>query len=1330
MPGLGPGKSLALLAYLSVRGPARRDELISLLWGEIPEDKARNAFRQSLHRLRAVLGDEVLPQDREQVAIAGNGLQSDHQLFMEGMAARRWAAAVEAYGGEFLEGLEIGEPAFDRWADAERVRLRARFEEALLAAGQDAVAAGRIDDAVRYAQRLTATAPFDERAAIFEANALVTAGRPNQAAAALQHFVERLNEELDLPTPPAVRALLERLERRGVRDASTPPSAGRVVAGFVGRSAELSRMLALVSALRAERGATLLVDGDAGIGKSRLLDEFSDRARNLGGVSILRGREAGLGGGIPYAAIADALRPIVRAPGIAGASKHLLAEAARLLPELRDNFELPAVATIEDETGRLRFFEGIAALVDAAAYERPVVVIIDDAQHASPSTIDLLTYLSRRLHQSPVLMVVAFRSDRGATGMAERLRELASAGEPDATLSLGPFPREEAEQLARDLLRNNGAVSDAALERILRAAGGRPFAIAELARQASAGELPSEAPSTLHDALFARFQTASPSQRRIFFAASLFERNASLRLLAAAAHLPEATAFEAVERLVRMGLLRIVDQGYVVAHDSTLGFLVEASGLAGRALLAGWAADALIGESDCSASELASLYAMAGRGPEAFHSARAAAFDAASVGAATEAIRLLGVALTFAPNDAARREIDSLLTAFGRTRLSLPAPVSAEKPTIAEPAVEDVRRPTPESAPVETAPPIRRSRWNSGTSRQWAVSILISLLIVVAGFGASRAIAARGTTISMPDTLVLNERDERGVNAVRFVVDASKDNPAAPVAAADGLGPAWIDSIKPPWSGPRVSPNRRWVALQRVTPHGADLFAVSADRRDTVAVGRDGDYAPLAWSPDSRALVVTRSRTLRDGSFDSDLFVAWLAAPGTHLPIDTTSSRSIAEAAWSPDGVHIAWVARSGSTRQRDIFVARADGSEARNVSANPADDYDIAWSPDGGLLAFMSTREGGTRLFVYDFDAKRLWPISDQSNEAHPIFSPDGRMVAFESTRDGDLGVYARPALGGTVRRVTPAGRQFSIAAWRGAPAAFVDRVRILAPPSLVVGDTTRLSTLVVTSANQSENVDELRWSLPDGSVLSPETGASPDSSAIPVVAHAVGSARVIASIPGWRADTLVVTVNTNQSVHVDDDFSGRTLDSRWLPLGSPAPYVGRSSSNSPGVFPNGDLEWESGVLMRSSVELRPGLHLRAKIHAPFGGRSSPATLAIGFVSSTAESAIDHLAPRFTAIVSLQWDGASGNLLYAVGQQVSTDAAPQPVEAGNTIEISIGQDRSVIFSVDGNVRRRSSLNYLGDVRGTPVQVWIGGRATGPNVAVSGFSLDVPGRAR
>lgn len=1334
--GLGPGKSLALLAYLSVRGPARRDELISMLWGEIPEEKARNAFRQSLHRLRAVLGPDFLPQERgDQLAIRGDGyLVSDRETFVVACEGRRWEAAVQVYGGEFMEGVETGEPAFDRWADAERIRLRARYEEALLEAGQDAASGGRIQDALRYGQRLTATAPFDERAALFEANTLVAAGRPGPALAALHEFQARLKDELDIAVTTNVKTLIERLEKRGTRD--TPPGGtserGSVVSPFVGRDAELSRMLGLVALLRQERGATCLLEGEAGIGKSRLLDEFAERARTLGGVSILRGREAGLGGVLPYAGVADALRPIVRASGIAGASRHLLAEAARLLPELRDGFELPDVPPIEDETGRLRFFEGIAALIDAAAYEKPVVLVVDDAQHASPSTVDLLIYLSRRLHQSPVLLVISFRSDRGAGQIIERLRDLSAAGaQADAHVTLGPLSSAETEQLVASRVR--GSAADAAtIERIVRLSGGRPFAAGELANRAALGEMPSELPVTLRDALLARFQGASPSQRRIFFAASLLERSPSLRLLAAAAHLPEAAAFEAVEQLVRTGLLRRTETGYAVAHDCTLGFVVEASGLAGRALLAGWAADALAAEPDRSEAELAALYAMSGRSADAFTHARAAAFVAASVGASTEVTRLLGIALTFAPNDGARQEIDSLLTAFGRTRLSLPAPDSAA-------AAETEDEPAAAAASETTDDKPRRRRadysppWAPATVRQWITSVVISLLIVAAGFATRRAITARRTTATIADTLVVLERDARGTNAVRYETGIIGGSVSALAAAASGqFAPTWVDSLSRPWSAPLVSPDARRVAVQRITQRGAELFVISSDRRDTIPVASGGgDNLPLGWSPDSRALLVSRSRTLSDGSFDSDLFVIWAGSPAPAVPIDTSPARTIAEAKWSPTGAWVAWVARSGVTRQRDVFIARADGSEMRNLSANPADDYDISWAPDGSLLAFTSTRAGGTRLYVYDFDNTRLWPVSDRDNESHAVFSPDGRSLAFESTRDGDLAVYARPVLGGTVRRLTPVGRQFSINTWLGAPPSYVDRLRILGNSGLSVGDTVRLSVLGVTNDNRAPASVDARWSLPDLSVASsagPTTGA--DSAAVRVVGRAIGNARVVTSIPGWRADTVVLAVNTRQPIHVEDAFTGRAIDARWIPLGSPAPYVGVSpGTGTPGVFPNGDLEWDSGLLLRSPIELRPGLHLRARVSAPFVGRPSQATLTLGFIPAVVESALDRQAPRFSSLIAVQWDGASGNLVYTVGPQTSSEIPPPSQGTSHIIEIEVEANRAVVFSVDGQVRWRSSLTFLGDVRGTPVQFWIGGRATGSSVAVGEFTLDLPERS-
>src|SRR5438552_1931947 len=78
----------------------------------------------------------------------------------------------------------------------------------------------------------------------------------------------------------------------------------------------------------------------------------------------------------------------------------------------------------EDDAARIRFFEGIAAVIDAAAYEQPLCIVIDDAQHASPASLDLLAYLSGRLRASPVLIVIAFRAERSASSVAERLRGL------------------------------------------------------------------------------------------------------------------------------------------------------------------------------------------------------------------------------------------------------------------------------------------------------------------------------------------------------------------------------------------------------------------------------------------------------------------------------------------------------------------------------------------------------------------------------------------------------------------------------------------------------------------------------------------------------------------------------------------------------------------------------------------------------------------------------------------------------------------------------------------------------------------------------------------
>src|SRR5258708_11029807 len=330
VPGLGFGKPLAMLAFLATRGEVRRDELIELLWGGNPEANARNAFRQALHRLRWALGEEVIPQDRDRVGLRrapGPLISVDRDRCLACIGAGQLLEAAELYRGDFLEGVTLGEPSFDQWVESERTQLRSQAQALLREVTQISFENGQTSRAAEFAQRLTRLAPFDEDAALLEATVLVAAGRREEAVGGLRRFSTRLDDELDLAPSARVTDMLSRIERSSgpaaVKSGRASPSASSTVP-FVGLAADLSKLLSLVGELSRERRATVMIEGAAGAGKSRLAAELIVRATSLAPLLILRGRERA-SAAVPYASIAEALRGVLRAPGVAGTSQHLLA---------------------------------------------------------------------------------------------------------------------------------------------------------------------------------------------------------------------------------------------------------------------------------------------------------------------------------------------------------------------------------------------------------------------------------------------------------------------------------------------------------------------------------------------------------------------------------------------------------------------------------------------------------------------------------------------------------------------------------------------------------------------------------------------------------------------------------------------------------------------------------------------------------------------------------------------------------------------------------------------------------------------------------------------
>jgi len=1321
---LGWGKPLALLAYLAIRTEVRRDEIVDLLWRGVAEDKARNAFRQALHRLRSALGDELIPHDRDRLRLAASGrLAIDVVEFEQDMAAGRVESAIALYAGDFLDGAELGEPPFDHWVEQERTRLRSRFQQLLQDAVQRSSADGRWLDAIAGAQRLHRLAPFDVDAAKLAATTLLAGGRKSEALALLRQFAERTNAELGIPVHPEIQALLERVAREtsdwdqsihfeGQWGGKTAPLP------FVGRQAELSQLIALWRSVREDAGAVALIEGDAGIGKTRLMQEFAGHVRALGTTLVLHGRERAAGAQVPFGIFGEALRPLVHAPGVAGASAHLLAEAARLLPEMRDTLNLPAVSAVEDEASRFRFFEGIAALVDAAAFEQPMLIVLEELQHLPPSSLDLLSYLLPRLASAQVMFALTLRPAEAPSAVLSRVHALVELGSPVTPDSrarsfvLNPLSSEEALNAIREPARIAG-LSAASVDRIAAQSLGNPFRLEQGVRGATLGLDVPTLPVPMRDVLLERIQRLSSTHRRVFLVLALFGRPVSAALASSAAHVSESACHQAIRALDQQGLLDGVDSDSLHASEVAASAAIEMSG-ASRAFLSAWIAEALASEPEAENAELARFYAAAGNSARAFTYARRAAFDALRAGARAEAMQFFALARTHAESAQDRADVEAALETIGSGRLRLTGP-SADAPAV--PPSGGQAQPADATATSFRSEPAHRwerlfPHWRTLFGAAVA-TLLVSATVLATRFGDT------GATLPAPDTLIVSEGVPGGPRWQRLAIGGpGSDFVVGPRMAVASSDSAWTDSFPRHWTHHVPGPRGLRVALSRVTAAGTDLVVIGRDRRDSLLIlTGQRELVPLGWSPDGRWLLTTASAS--EGRFDAALS-AIRVEDRIVLPIDSTRGHSVTEAVWSPDGSHIGWVARVGAERQQEVFVSRADGSEVRNVSRDASEDYHIAWSPSGEMLAFTSMRDGNAELYAADLAENRLWRLT--LNNAHDdgaAFSADGRTIAFESTRRGLPSVYVMPALGGTARLIGGGG-PLEFVAWRAKRRSYLDYLRISHDADLLVGDSGTVYLRGFDADGDSIPVSTVEWRVIDTGLV--RLGGEDSSAWEPrrrMVGLRDGIARIVGTVGRWRSDTAFVRVGTSSVTLLSAAFSGGRRE--WMPLGVPAPEIDRTAGG--GLILRAGREWDSGVLSRGTLPLAPGLTIEASFIAPWTSPPEASTqVSLSLVAPEERAAIDSIAPQFLRLASITWKGDAGRFAFAVGKDVFTEpVAPVPIPE-RRLRLVVEPDSTVSFMIDDKRRWRSTLRLTAPRAGSRLQVWISGRGTGSQVRVSSVS--------
>jgi predicted ATPase len=263
-----------------------------------------------------------------------------------------------------------------------------------------------------------------------------TAGDRSAALRAYEACRAVLELELHVLPEATTEALCQRI-RAGPNSAADSPSAGVFEGPLVGRATEFARLVELYEAASHGDTQVVVLQGEPGIGKTRLARDFI-ASSTAQGADSLHGRAFETGGRLPYQPLLDALRPRLERENAPEdlVSDIWLVELGRLLPELRERYpDLPAAA-VDEAAERVRLFESIARLGQALGHQAPVVLFVDDLQWADVGSLDALHYVGRRWtdERTPVLLLLSLRTEALATTptLGEWLANLQRAGHADA----------------------------------------------------------------------------------------------------------------------------------------------------------------------------------------------------------------------------------------------------------------------------------------------------------------------------------------------------------------------------------------------------------------------------------------------------------------------------------------------------------------------------------------------------------------------------------------------------------------------------------------------------------------------------------------------------------------------------------------------------------------------------------------------------------------------------------------------------------------------------------------------------------------------------------
>lgn len=577
-------KALGLLLLLALEGLQPRSRLSAWLWPELQERDARRNLRRELARLGQAGGAGALRVDGDRLSLAP-GVDCDLVHVEAALDARQPEQALARWTGNLAEGLQVeGAPAFDDWLAAQRTRLATLRQRAQQQAAAAAEARGDLEAALTLVLALLADDPLQEAQHRQAMRLQALCGRREAAIAQYERCHALLSAELGLAPMAETDQLLAGLRTPGQAVAAPCPAAALSGAWppalpRVGRDAEWALMQVAF-----EAGRPLLIEAEAGVGKTRLATDF---AAAQGAYAMAQCRSGDRD--VPYASFTRALRCLAGDTlAQAGLPAWVQQELARILPEL--GVAPPPIGSVEE---RRHFFEACATAWRELADGNFDSLLVDDYQLADDPSRALFGFVVQQrrdaARRGPVELF-AYRPELDAAA-----RHALGALVDDAqglVLRLQVLGPATVFELVRQL--SGAADPQRFAARLEQASGGNPFFMAETLRHWQALQLLSVGadgvwqtpfdqstpdydelpmPDSVRVAVLARVRRLPDPARRLLEAAALAAEPFTPALLAGACALSEVEALEAIDAAVLAQLLRERESpaghaaGYAFVHD-------------------------------------------------------------------------------------------------------------------------------------------------------------------------------------------------------------------------------------------------------------------------------------------------------------------------------------------------------------------------------------------------------------------------------------------------------------------------------------------------------------------------------------------------------------------------------------------------------------------------------------------------------------------------------------------------------------------------------------------------------------------------------------------